>query len=84
MPQASTFHTHELRFTPLSLPGQAVSVPCDAAGNVPLDELPERKRRLNTLLTRREAFKRPGRGAAGRSRRANGCRRQGRWWRCGC
>lgn len=41
MPQASTFHTHELRFTPLSLPGQAVSVPCDAAGNVPLDELPE-------------------------------------------
>lgn len=41
MPQASTFHTHELRFTPLSTPGQAVSVPCDAAGNVPLDELPD-------------------------------------------
>ena len=42
------------------------------------------KRRLNTLLTRREAVKRPGRGAAGRSRRATGCRRRGRWWRCGC
>lgn len=41
MHQAHTSHSHELRFNPLSLPGQAVTVPCDADGNVPLDDLPE-------------------------------------------
>ena len=34
--------THELRFVSLYQPGRAVSVPCDAAGKVQLDELPER------------------------------------------
>ncbi len=34
--------THELRFVSLFHPGRAVSVPCDAVGQVPLDDLPER------------------------------------------
>lgn len=36
--------THELRFVSLFQPGRAVSVPCDASGHVPLDDLPERLR----------------------------------------
>jgi hypothetical protein len=35
---------HELRFCSLFHPGRAISVPCDARGNVELDTLPERLR----------------------------------------
>lgn len=40
----STFgnSTFELRFQSLFQPGRAIAVPCDAAGQVPLDELSER------------------------------------------
>ncbi|MCU0958442.1 MAG: hypothetical protein MUF55_14515 [Hydrogenophaga sp.] len=40
----STFgnSTYELRFHSLFQPGRAIAVPCDAAGQVPLDELSER------------------------------------------
>lgn len=37
-----TASTHELRFVSLFQPGRAVSVPCDASGEVRLDDLPER------------------------------------------
>ena len=36
--------THELLFVSLYQPGRAVAVPCDAEGQVHLDELPERLR----------------------------------------
>jgi len=38
--------THELRFASLHDPGRAVSVPCDASGNVDLNALPERLRNI--------------------------------------
>ncbi len=44
-----------------------------------------RKRRHITLLTEGcGEVKRRGRDAARRSRRATGCRRRDRWWRCDC
>lgn len=40
----STFgnSSYELRFQSLFHPGRAIAVPCDASGQVPLDELSER------------------------------------------
>jgi len=43
--------THELRFRSLYQDGRALSFPCDAAGQVPLDGLSERLRR-NYLYAR--------------------------------
>ena len=34
--------THELCFASLHDPGRAVAIPCDAAGHVDLDRLPEK------------------------------------------
>jgi hypothetical protein len=36
--------THELCFASLHDPGRAVAIPCDAAGRVDLDRLPEKMR----------------------------------------
>ncbi|MEZ5665633.1 MAG: hypothetical protein R3E94_19205 [Burkholderiaceae bacterium] len=51
---------YELRFYSLFQPGRAVSVPCDAAGNVHLDALPERLRNAylgaRALVGREYAF----------------------------